>query len=108
MLNGVSALVAAMSPALSKHRPFVAISVGLPMSMVVLMVTAGVGVPVAIRLALANSTSENVPPELLDQRFPLESKASSQGAWIEFCPLSVNVRSGVKFGVSMPLPGVGR
>ena len=49
-----------------------------------------------------------MPPELLDQRFPEESKASSQGPWIELFPSSVSVIFGVRSGVTMPLPGTGR
>src|SRR5580704_3691366 len=107
MLNGIAALVAAMSPRLSKHRPLVPLSVALPMSVMLAIVTAGVGVPVAARDAFANSTRENVPPELLDQRLPEASKASSQGPWIELFPSSLRVISGVRSGVSMPLPGTG-
>src|SRR3984957_6796374 len=108
MLKGVAALVAAMPPRLSKHRPFVPLRVALPISVVLAIVTAGVGEPAAARDAFANSTRENVPPELLDQRSPLASKASSQGPWIELFPSSLRVMSGVRSGVSMPLPGTGR
>src|ERR1700722_18179537 len=108
MLNGVAALVAAMSPMLSKHRPLVPLSVALPMSVVLAIVTAGVGAPLAARAVFANFTRENVPPELLDQRLPEESKASSQGPWIELFPSSVRVMFGVRSGVSIPLPTTGR
>src|SRR5581483_1618194 len=92
-----------MSPRLSKHRPFVMFSVGLPCTVVGLIVIIGVGVPLAIRLALANSTNVNGGFALLDQRLPAASNASSQGPWIEPWPLSVSVRSGVSMGVSMPV-----
>src|ERR1700733_14938533 len=87
------------------HNPLVALSVALPPTIIELMVTAGIGAPVIARLALANSTRLKVAPELLDHRSPLESNASSHGAWIEFVPSSLRVTSGVSMGVSMPVAG---
>src|SRR5690242_15337822 len=61
-----------------------------------LIVTVGIGVVAfgLARSAFANLTSVNVPPELLDQRSPLLSNVSAQGAWIVFAPLSLKVASG--------------
>src|ERR1700719_2314615 len=105
MPNASAASVAAISPALLKQSPFVASKLGTPATVVGLMVTAGEGDPLAMRDAFANSTSENVPPELLDHKFPIESNASSQGDCTESAPLSLNVTSGTRSGVSIPLVG---
>src|SRR5580704_9232832 len=94
--SGVVALVAAMSPALSKHRPLVSFSVELPLSVVGLIVMVGVGVPVIARFALANSTRVNGVLELLDQRLPEESNANSQGPCTEPLPSSLRTRVGVR------------
>src|SRR5579883_2676939 len=92
-----------MSPRLSKHKPLVAFNVWLPCTVVGLIVVIGVGVPLAIRLALANSTNVNGVFALLDQRLPAASNASSHGPWMDPWPLSVKVISGVSMGVSIPV-----
>src|SRR5487761_1004403 len=99
--NGVSELTTDRSPELSNAIPLGEFRLASPLTMAELNVTAGVGLPLAVKLALENWTT--VPGELalLDQRLPVLSNASAHGPWMEPLPSSDSIMLGVR--VTLPL-----